>query len=210
MERPVIIFGTGGLARTALDIFLKNNVLVYAFLTEDEAEVNTEINDIIVMGLIDDDAFIKRATSDAEVFVALEDQHERLELAELLIKKYKKMPINAIHPSAQIAADVSLGHGNLIGAGTTIGAGVNLGSHNVISSGVHVEQQAKLAESILVGAGAVLGASSQTEKSVYVGSGAVIGAGVHLGASVKVGAGAVVIRSVEEGKTVFGNPAQEV
>ncbi len=210
MERPVIIFGTGGLARTALDIFLKNNVLVYAFLAEEETEINTEINDIIVMGLIDDDAFIKRATSEAEVFVALEDQHERLELAELLIKKYKKMPVNAIHPSAQIASDVLLGHGNLIGAGTTIGAGVSLGNHNVISSGVHVEQQAKLAQSVLIGAGAVMGASSQTENTVYVGSGAVIGAGVRLGKNVKVGAGAVVVRSVKENKTVFGNPAQEV
>lgn len=210
MSKPVIIFGTGGLARTALNIFEQNEVLVYGFLTEDETEVGEEINRIMVMATVDDDVFIRKSTKEADVFVALEDQSEREEMIHTLIKKHKKMPTNAIHRSAQLANDLSMGYGNLIQAGVSIGAAVELGNHNVIGSGTQIDYQVKLEDFVRLGAGCVVSAKVHLASQVLVGSGAVISGGVKVGKNAKIAAGSVVLRNVKEEAAVFGNPAQEV
>lgn len=210
MDKPVMIFGTGGLARTALNIFVQNNVLVYGLLTEEEEEVNKEINEVLVMAMVDDDVFIRKATQDAEVFIALEDRSEREEFTQMVIKKYKKMPVNAIHRSAQLPSDLVIGHGNLIGAGVNIGAASRIGSHCFIHSGTQIEQQAELEDAVYLGAGSIIGARAKLASHTFVGSGAIIGAGVRVGKDAKVGAGSVVVRPVREKATVWGNPAQEV
>ena len=198
------------MARTALNIFAQNNVLVYALLTENDEELNTEINDVLVMATVDDDVFIRKATQDAEVFVALDDRSERQEVVEELIKKYKKMPVNAIHRSAQLASDVSLGHGNLIGAGVSIGAATSIGNHCTVGSGAQLDFQTKMEDFVEVGAGSIVGARASLGKKAFIGSGVVIGSGVQVGANAKAGAGSVVVRNIKEESTVWGNPAQEL
>ncbi|MGF1532510.1 MAG: DapH/DapD/GlmU-related protein [Bernardetiaceae bacterium] len=210
MERPVIIFGTGGLAQTALNIFVQNEVLVYGFLSESEEQVRQTINEVLVVGTVDDESLLRRTLADAEVFVALEDTAERIELTKTLLKQYKKMPINAIHRSAQLPHDLHIGHGNLIGAGVNVGPAVRVGNHCIIQSGSQLLHQVEIGDGSYVGAGAIIGARVKLGQEVFVGSGVVVGEGIRLGDRAKAGAGAVVVRHVKAETTVWGNPAQEI
>ena len=49
MENPVMILGGGGLGAVALDIFKKNEVVVYGILDDDTKLHNTEIDDVSIL-----------------------------------------------------------------------------------------------------------------------------------------------------------------
>ena len=50
MENPVLIFGAGDLGLKALDIFKKNNVMVYGFLDDRPELQGKEFGDVSVLG----------------------------------------------------------------------------------------------------------------------------------------------------------------
>lgn len=210
MENPVIIFGTGGLGRAALEIFESNDHVVYGFLDDDKTIHNTEIDNIPVLGNTTDQGFLKLIGKKCEAFVATDDNEEKRSIAKALIDKRKVMPANAIHASAHIAKSAVLGHGNFINANVTLGAGSDLANHCILHSGCTVDHDAKLADFVQIGAGATVSANVELGESAFIGAGSVVVSGVKIGKNARVGAGSVVIADVGDGETVFGNPAQKV
>lgn len=106
---PVIIFGAGGLGAAALDAFQSNGVVVYGFLDEDETLHGTEINYVGVLGDPDDDGFLKLIGKKCTAFVASDDNSYRESLVEMLNKRRKVMPSNAVHKQAMIAETAEIG-----------------------------------------------------------------------------------------------------
>lgn len=210
MENPVIIFGTGGLGRAALEIFESNNSVVYGFLVDDKKQHKTEIDNIPVLGKTTDPEFLKLIGEKCEAFIATDESKEKETLAEILISKRKVMPINAIHQSAFIAKSSVLGHGNFLNAGVTLGAATDIGNHCIFHSGSTVDHGATLGNFVQIGAGATVSANVTLGENAFVGAGVVIVSGVTIGKNARIGAGSVVIADVAKGATVFGNPAQVV
>lgn len=210
MDNPVIIFGTGGLGRAALEIFESNGNVVYGFLDDNKKNHHTEIDNIQVLGSMSDDGFLKLIGKKCEAFVASDDNKVRKSLAKMLLDKRKKMPVNAVHNSAVMAISAKIGHGNFINAGVTIGAGVDIANHCLLHSKSVVDHNAKLEDSVQVGAGSIINSNVEIAEGTFIGSGAVIISGVKIGKNARIGAGSVVIADVPKGVTVFGNPAQEI
>ncbi|MHA7129701.1 acetyltransferase [Algoriphagus namhaensis] len=210
MDKPVIIFGAKGIAHPALEIFNSNEVVVYGFLEEDEKLHGSEINTVAVLGDPEDDGFLKLIGKKTEAFVAVDDAKYRKFLVELLNERRKVQPINAIHQTAYISTDATLGHGNFINARVTLGAGAELGSHCILHSGAIIDHRVKLGDFVQVGAGSVINSEVTIEEGAFIGSGVTIVSGVTIGKNARVGAGSVVISSVDAGATVFGNPAAKV
>lgn len=65
----------------------------------------------------------------------------------------------SIHPSAEVASDVSLGERVAIGAGAVVEDGVHLGDDTVLGPRVTVHRGTELGRRVRVGAGSVLGGS---------------------------------------------------
>ena len=59
MDKPVIIFGAKGIAKSALEILQSNDIIVFGFLDEDKTTHDQTINDIPVLGAPDDHGFLK-------------------------------------------------------------------------------------------------------------------------------------------------------
>lgn len=210
MENPVIIFGTGGLGRAALEIFEKNGVAVYGFLSDDKEEHGKELDNVTVLGSTDDDGFLKLIGRKTEAFVAADDNRLRKSLVKMLHERRKVQPANAVHPDAIVATSASIGYGNFINQGVRIGAGAEIGSQCLLHSGALIDFGVKVADYVQVGAGAVIGSGVTLEEGAFIGTGAIIVSGVTIGKGARVGAGSVVIGPVEAGKTVFGNPAAPI
>ncbi|EMR01452.1 acetyltransferase [Cesiribacter andamanensis] len=210
MENPVIIFGTGGLGRAALEIFEMNGVAVYGFLSDDKEEHGKEIDAVSVLGSTDDDGFLKLIGKKTEAFVATDDNRLRKSLVKMLHERRKVQPANAVHPDAIVAKSASIGYGNFINQGVRIGAGSQIGSQCLLHSGALIDYGVKIADYVQVGAGAIIGSGVTLEEGAFIGTGATIVAGVTIGKGARVGAGSVVIGPVEGGKTVFGNPAAPI
>jgi sugar O-acyltransferase (sialic acid O-acetyltransferase NeuD family) len=210
MKNPVIIFGAGIRGRMALENFNSNEVLIYGFLDEDTMLHNTEISEVMVLGDLMDDGFLKIVGNKTEVFVALENKAKKEKVVKMLLERRKVMPVNAIHNKAVVSEDAELGHGILISAGAIVGQGVKLGSHSVIHSSAIIEVLGQIGEFAEIGSGAIINAAAIIGDGAFVGSGAVVVAGVEIGKNARIGAGSVVIENVEAGITVFGNPAKPI
>jgi sugar O-acyltransferase (sialic acid O-acetyltransferase NeuD family) len=210
MENPVIILGAKGLGKVALDIFKQNKVIVYGFL-DDEAKLHgQEIQEVLVLGNTDNEEFLKVIGDKCEVFIATDDNRERKALAKMVIQDYKKMPVNALHPNAMIEASASLGHGNLLAAGTYLGSFATLGSHCVLNARATVDYEAQVADYVQIGAGSIIGSGAILAEGAFIGSGVTVVSGIRVGKNARVGAGSLVIADVPDNTTVFGVPAQKV
>jgi sugar O-acyltransferase (sialic acid O-acetyltransferase NeuD family) len=210
MNKPIIILGAGSIGKSAMEAFQSNEVLVYGFLDDDSSILGKEIGDVEVMGKFDDQTYLSVIGSECEAFVAMEEIEIRRNLVQMLIDERKVMPVNAIHDSAILASSAQIGHGNYIGAGVIVGSYAELESHLIINPGAIINHDVKLGNYSQVGAGSVLNSGVQIEEEVFIGSGVTIVSGIKVGSGARIGAGSVVIKNVDEGQTVFGNPAEPV
>jgi sugar O-acyltransferase (sialic acid O-acetyltransferase NeuD family) len=210
MENPVLIFGAGDLGVQALDIFRRNQVLVYGLLDDRKELHGKEFDEVSVLGDTDDTGFLNIIGAKCEVFVAIGERSVRERFVEMLTDEKKIMPVNAIHDSAIISRMALIGHGNLIGARVAIGAQSKIGSHCIVQSGAVVDNSVVVGDFVTIGAGALINDRVQIGDGAFIGSGAVIVAGVQIGKNARVGAGSVVIENVPAKATFFGNPAKKV
>ena len=198
------------MGKIALDIFNRNNVLVYGFLDDDKKLHNTEIGEIVVLGETDDDGFLKLIGQKTEAFIAIENNKERQKLVKMLIDRRKVMPINAIHDTAVVSENAVIGHGNLVAARAVVNPTAKIGNHCIIHAAAIIDAAAEIGDFVQIGAGAILNNEVQIAEGAFIGSGAVIVAGIKIGKNARVGAGSVVVENVADGVTVFGNPAKKI
>lgn len=210
MEKPVIIFGSKGIGKAALEIFKSNDVVVYGFLDDDKDTHGQEIDDVTVLGNTDDHGFLKLIGQKTEAFVATDDNRLRKKQVEMLKENRKVMPTNAVHKMAVISESAAIGHGNFINARVVVGADSEIGQHCILNSGVVIEHNVKVSDFVQVGAGTVINTGVTVGKEAFIGSGVTIIAGVTIGKKARIGAGSVVVSNVGDGETVFGNPAIKV
>lgn len=210
MDKPVIIFGAKGIAKTALEIFESNEVVVYGFLDEDKSLHNTEIGTIPVLGDPGDHGFLKLIGQKCEAFVASDDNIIRKEQVDFLKEKRKVMPVNAVHKNAYFSKTASIGHGNFINSGVHMGLDSKLGQHCIVNANALIEQDVVIGDFVQIGTGAIINSNVTIEEGAFIGTGAVIVSGVTIGKDARIGAGSLVIGDVEAKTTVFGNPAQKI
>lgn len=210
MDNPVIIFGAGGLGKTALEIFQANNVIVYCFLDDDKRLHGQDIGDISILGSTDDHGYTKFIGKKCDSFVALDEIELRKGIIKMLNERRKVMPINAVHPRASISGHAYISYGLLANAGVVIGSFAKVGVGCILNANAVVDYDATLGDYIYLGSGAVVSPGAEVEDDVFIGTRATIAGPVKIGKGARIGAGSVVIEDVEAGATVFGNPAKPI
>lgn len=210
MENPVIIFGANYLGRAAKEIFESNGVVVYGFLDDDKKLHNTELDEVVVLGSMDDDGFLKLIGKKCESFVAVDDNKLRKNVVAMLQEVRHVQPVNSIHSNARISSKAELGHGNFIDSGATIAPGAKIGSHGIVHANSFIGVGASVGDFVQIGAGSLINPAVTIENEVFIGSGVTIISGITIGKGARIGAGSVVIGPVKAGETVFGNPAASI
>ena len=210
MENPVLIFGAGDLGVQALDIFRRNNVLVYGLLDDKKELHGQEFGDVSVLGNTDDTAFLSIIGSKCEAFVAIGERSVRERMVETLTDDHNTMPVNAIHDTAVISEMATIGHGNLIGAKVVIGPKTKVGQHCLIQTASVLDTWVQVGDFVTIGSGAIINDRVKIGDGAYIGSGAVLVAGIEVGKNARIGAGSVVVENVPAKATFFGNPAKKI
>ncbi len=210
MDKPVMIIGATALGKAVLEIFQHNSVVVYGFLDDDPKLHGTEIDNIPVLGSVEESQYFEVVGKNCDVFIASDDDAYRANLIKLVRTERKTMPVNAIHKTAEIARNAEIHHGNFINQKAVIGALAKIGNHCIIHTGAIVDFTAELGDFVQVGAGSIINAGAKISDGVFIGSGVTIVSGVKIGKGASIGAGSVVIANVAAGETVFGNPAKRV
>jgi sugar O-acyltransferase (sialic acid O-acetyltransferase NeuD family) len=210
MSKPVMIFGASGLGKAALGIFQSNNVVVYGFLDDDQDLHGRQIQEVPVLGAIENEAFLKILGKKCDAFLAIDDNALKAALVQSLRKDLKVMPVNAIHQKASVAESAVLHHGNFIDQFVAIGTHAVLGNHCLLHAGAILNYECKVGDFVQIGAGAIINEGASIGDHVFIGSGALVVSGVKVGEGARIGAGSVVIADIDKNATVFGNPAKPV
>lgn len=115
-----------------------------------------------------------------------------------------------IHPSAQIASNVSIGKGTVVMAGAVINSCVSIGNHCIINTNAVVEHDNLIQDYVHISPGAKLGGAVRVGELSHIGIGATIINNVSIDCGCIIGAGSVVIRDVIERGTYVGVPIRRI
>lgn len=205
-----IIIGCGGHGRVVLDIIRQAGKYdPIGFVDSDPGSHGRRIDGLKVLGHPDDLADFGRTLDVSKAIVAIGDNGVRREFAHVLTGLGFEL-INAIHPSANLAANVSLGRNTVIAAGVLVGAHGQIGDSVILNTGCIVDHESLIGTATHVCPGAKIAGRVVIESGAFVGIGATIIQSIRVGCEAVVGAGAVVIHDVAAMTTVVGVPAREI
>lgn len=209
-QQRCIILGCGGHGRVVLDILTNaGQEEVVGFVDSNPEMVGRRVDGIKVLGQPDDLPDIRRDLNIRRAVVAIGDNGARRALADRLDALDFDL-INAIHPSANIAHNASLGRNLVIAAGALVCAHCQIGDSVILNTGCIVDHEALIGTATHICPGARLAGRVTVESGAFVGIGATIIQSIRVGYEAVVAAGAVVIRDVAPMSTVVGVPAEEI
>ncbi|MCL2773483.1 MAG: acetyltransferase [Oscillospiraceae bacterium] len=202
MSHNVIIIGAGGHAKVIADIVLKNNDTLMGFL-DDNKPKNEIILGYPVLGKLDDIVFF----DDKAVFIiGIGNNAVRKSLSE----KYNVTWHTAIHPSASIGIDVTIGDGTVIMANAVINPSAKIGRHCIINTGAIVEHDNVISDYVHISPNASLGGTVKVGECTHIGIGASVKNNITITNDCVIGAAAVVVKDVVSKGVYVGVPARRI
>jgi sugar O-acyltransferase (sialic acid O-acetyltransferase NeuD family) len=209
MKKAIIIGARAdGHAKVVLEILLaEGKVEVIGFIDDDISKKGSTIRNYPVLGTLQEMASLARLHNITCGIVAIGHNALRRELAGKLEHAGLEL-INAIHPTAHLDSDVSLGKGNYVGQGVIIVTGSRIGNCVNIHTGTTIDHDNVLDDGANLGPGVHTAGRVKIGRDAFLGTGTLVIPDGTIGEGAITGAGTVVIRPVEPFTKVVGNPAR--
>ncbi len=205
-----VILGCGGHGRVVLDVLMNSRTCEVAGFVDSNRELTgRRIDGIEVLGHPSDLPDIRRRLGTDHAIVAIGDNGVRRAFADRLDRLGFDL-INAIHPSANLARNVTLGTNIVIAAGALVSAHCQIGDSVILNTGCIVDHESLIGTATHICPGARLAGRVTVESGAFVGIGATIIQSIRVGYEAVVGAGAVVTTDVPPMSTVVGVPAKVI
>ncbi len=206
---PIAIIGAGGHGRVVLDILARTRQYdVLAFLDSNPALHGRRMDGVPIVGGIEALADL-RSQGLVGAIVAIGDNGVRRSFAEQVEEMGIEL-VSAIHPSSNLAHNVSLGRNIVISAGALVCAHCQIGDSAILNTGCIVDHESMIGTAAHICPGARLAGRVTVEAGAFIGIGATVIQGIRIGCEAVVGGGAVVIRDVAPMTTVVGVPAKTI
>lgn len=206
----VVIVGAGGHGRVVLDILVQaRRHHVVAFLDSNRELHGRRMDGVPVLGDLNALAHFRREHNIAGAIVAIGDNGVRRAFADRIESMGIEL-INAIHPSANLARNVTLGRNVVVAAGAVVCAHCQIGDSVILNTGCIVDHETMVGTAAHVCPGARIAGRVTIESGAFIGIGATVIQMVRIGCEAVVGAGAVVTRNVAPMSTVVGVPARPI
>jgi acetyltransferase EpsM len=201
-QGPVCIYGAGGHASVVVETLHVNQREIAMYFDDDRSVVDRS-NGQYQPGL-------KLAGElnfnlpDLPFLLAIGNNRVRAKLASRLSTQFT----TAIHPSAVVASNVTVGDGSVIFAQAVLQPNSQVGEHAIINTSAGIDHDCHISNFAHISPNATLCGNVRVGEGSHIGAGATIIEGIRVGRWSTVGAGAVVIRDVPDFTTVVGCPAR--
>lgn len=193
--KNVIIIGSGGHSKVVADIVKANGDNVVGFLDDLEKSEN-------IIGRVDD---YQKYCNDAEFVIAVGDTEDRERISKSMDCRW----YTAIHPTAVVSPNATVGEGCVVAPNAVINSGATVGKHCIINTSAIVEHENIIEDFAHISVGAKLGGNVRVGKSTFVGIGAVVKNNISICENCIIGAGAVVVTDLVSSDTYIGIPARK-
>jgi sugar O-acyltransferase (sialic acid O-acetyltransferase NeuD family) len=197
METSVTLYGASGHSKVIIDI-LKSNSTAIAGIIDD----NPKTSGILGFSVVKNEGL---DYSDIQsMIISIGNNKVRQRISGQLKMKY----VNAIHPTAVLSNEITLGEGTVIMAGAIINPHAFIGNHCIINTGAVIEHDCHIADFAHISPHVSLAGNVQVGEGSHIGIGATVIQGIKIGKWATIGAGAVIIRDIPDYAVVVGNPGK--
>ncbi len=204
-----VIIGAGGHGRVVLDIMQhEGRHEVVGFLDSNPDLHGRLMDGVEVLGPIQRLAGLKEQGVRGAI-VAVGHNGTRRSFGEQVQRLGHEL-VSAVHPSANIANNVSIGRGVVVAAGALVCAHCQIGDGVILNTGCLVDHETMIGTACHLCPGVKIAGRVTIESGAFVGIGATVIQHVRVGHDSVIGAGAVVLKDVPPMSTVVGLPAREV
>lgn len=207
-EEPVIVLGAGGHTKVLIDVLNSLSVNILGITDNNPNLKNKSIFNIPIIG--NDNEVLHYSTNKIKLVNGLGSTRSTA-VREKLYKYFKKKGYSfstLIHPSAIIAANVSLAEGAQVMAGAILQTNTIVGENSIINTGSSVDHDCFIGKHVHISPGVTICGCVQVDSGSHIGTGATIIQGIKIGSKSLIAAGSVVIRDVPSLATVIGVPAE--
>ncbi len=204
-----VIIGAGGHGRVVLDIMQhEGRHDVVGFLDSNPDLHGRLMDGVEVLGPIQRLTGLKEQGVQGAI-VAVGHNGTRRSFGEQVQRLGHEL-VSAIHPSANIANNVSMGRGVVVAAGALVCAHCQIGDGVILNTGCLVDHETMIGTACHLCPGVKIAGRVTIESGAFVGIGATVIQHVRVGHDSVIGAGAVVLKDVPPMSTVVGLPAREI
>lgn len=206
--KGIVVIGASGHGKVIADIFLTSGEYqVIGFLDDDERKHGQSLLGVEVLGNIKHVLALRNSIIGG--IIGIGHNNKRQEVVTRLTSLAPWFTfVSAIHPTAKIGQEVTIGDGTTIMAGAVINTSAKVGHHCIINTGACVDHDCVLGDYASIAPHAALGGNVEVCETAAIGINACVIQGVRISKGAIVGAGAAVIRDVAAHHTVVGVPAK--
>lgn len=202
MNKNVVIIGAGGYAKVIADIIIKSGDKVIGFL-DDNLSKDIKILGYNILGEVSDIDNI----SNSETYFAIGIGNNKIR--KQIYEKYKVKYYTAIHPTAVISTDVTIGEGTIIMATAVVNVSSKIGKCCIINTGSIVEHDNILEDYVHISPNGTLSGTVTIGECTHIGTSASVKNNISICDNVTVGVGSVVVKNIEKPGIYYGVPAKE-
>lgn len=195
MSKRLVIIGAGGHGKVIADIALKNGYTDIVFVDDNS---KGECMSFPIVGTTSD--VEKLNDGNTEFVIGIGNNAVRKAFAE----KFDLNWATLIHPSAQIAVNVSIGKGTVVMAGAVINVCASIGVHCIINTCAVVEHDNVIGDYVHISPGVKLSGTVSVGRATWIGTGASVINNISICDDVIIGVGSVVVRDVDKKGTYYG------
>ncbi len=211
VPKPLVVYGAAGHAKVVFDIVQRQGAYRVYSVLDRYKPAGTLCGGFRVSGTIEDLPHMFRDIPELEVIVAIGDNWARARISAEILDHCPDIRFAiAIHPSAQIARDVTIGAGSVIMAGAVLNPSSRLAEGCIINTRASLDHDSTMGAFSSLGPAAAVGGSVRIGAFSSLGIGATVIQEIMIGDHVVVGAGAVVVRHIPDHVVAFGVPARVI
>jgi sugar O-acyltransferase (sialic acid O-acetyltransferase NeuD family) len=210
MAEDIVIVGAGAHARVVFDILRAagrdKNVKAFIDLEGKAAAEGATINGVAIVNGLEAMAQMVQGGG----FTAILG-HGNNSKRKAVLPEIEKMGVElgtAVHPSAIISPDVTIGGGTTVSAGVIILTGARIGRGVIINTAATIDHDCVIDDFVQLAPGAHLAGRVHVQAEAFVGIGAVVIQNLTVGQGSVIGAGAAVVNDAPSQSLIIGVPAR--
>jgi sugar O-acyltransferase (sialic acid O-acetyltransferase NeuD family) len=201
-KKVVILLGAGGHAKVVAEALIQSGKTILGLVAPDKKK-GSKCFGLDVLG--NDDELLSYSPREvvlANGIGALPGIVLRWKLAGQMREKGFQFT-RVIHPSATIAADVIVGEGAQVMAGSIIQPGSSIAQDSIVNTRVSIDHDCKIGENCHLAPGVILSGCVNIGKGAHLGTGATVIQNISIGANSTVSAGSIVYKDLVNDKMLI-------
>ena len=193
MNNKLIIIGSGGHAKSVIDVIESTNDWEIIGLIGLKNDLNKSLLGYKVLGTDDDLASIRKVCLNCVIGIGqIKNSEKRYSIARRLKSLDFYLP-KIISPISRVSKHAEIKSGTFVGHGAVVNAGAIIGENCIINSNALLEHDTEIGDFTHISTGALINGGVCIGSHSFIGSGTIIREGIKIPKETIVGAGKTIL-----------------